>query len=73
VVLFPEGPEGAHKLTNPDPGPARLMILSNTDDPSVGFYPDSDKIGVWPPGIIFRVGDQVDYYVDELEAPPDRQ
>jgi uncharacterized cupin superfamily protein len=67
VVLFPEGPDGAHKLTNPDAGTARVMILSNTDDPSVGFYPDSDKIGVWPPGIIFRLGDEVDYYLGEVE------
>jgi uncharacterized cupin superfamily protein len=68
VVLFPEGPQGAHKLTNTEPGIARIMILSNTDDPSVGFYPDSAKIGVWPPGLIFREADAVDYYVGEADA-----
>jgi uncharacterized cupin superfamily protein len=67
VILFPEGPDGAHKLTNPDAETARIMILSNTDDPSFGFYPDSDKIGVWPPGLIFRLGDQVDYHLGEVE------
>jgi len=68
LVLFPEGPEGAHKLTNTDPGTARIMIMSNIDDPSVGFYPDSAKIGVWPPGLIFREADAVDYYVGEADA-----
>jgi uncharacterized cupin superfamily protein len=65
VVLFPEGPEGAHRLTNPDPGTVRIMILSNTDDPSVGFYPDSGKIGIWPPGSIYRLADEVDYFLGE--------
>jgi uncharacterized cupin superfamily protein len=62
VVLFREGPDGAHKLTNRCPGLARIMILSNTDDPSVGFYPDSGNIGIWPPGSIFRTSDEVGYY-----------
>jgi uncharacterized cupin superfamily protein len=65
VVLFPEGPEGAHRLTNPDPETVRIMILSNTEDPSVGFYPDSGKIGIWPPGAIFRLADEVDYWAAE--------
>ena len=65
VVLFPEGPEGAHRLTNLEPGTARIMILSNTDDPSVGFYPDSGKIGIWPPGSIYRLADEVDYFLGE--------
>jgi uncharacterized cupin superfamily protein len=65
VVLFPEGPEGAHRLTNPGLGTARIMILSNTDDPSVGFYPDSGKIGIWPPGNIYRLADEVDYFLGE--------
>jgi len=75
VVLFPEGPDGAHKLTNRDPGLARIMILSNTDDPSVGFYPDSAKIGIWPPGSIFRQSDEVDYYLGETvtETAPETE
>ena len=44
------------------------MIMSNIDDPSVGFYPDSAKIGVWPPGLIFREADAVDYYVGEADT-----
>jgi uncharacterized cupin superfamily protein len=50
VVVFPEGPDGAHKLTNPDPGTARIMILSNTDDPSVGSTPTATRSGYGRPG-----------------------
>jgi hypothetical protein len=31
----------------------------------VAVYPDSDKIGVWPPGKLFRAGDAVDYWEGE--------
>lgn len=61
VVCFPEGPEGAHDVT----GPARVAMLSNTDDPSNAAYPDSDKLGMWPPGKLFRAGDAVDYFEGE--------
>jgi uncharacterized cupin superfamily protein len=47
VVCFPEGPGGAHKLTNRTEQTARVMILSTTGRPAVAVYPDSDKIGVW--------------------------
>jgi uncharacterized cupin superfamily protein len=65
VVIFPEGPEGAHKVTNKTEEPVRVAIFSTKIDPSVAIYPDSDKIGVWPPGKIFRLGDAVDYWTDE--------
>jgi uncharacterized cupin superfamily protein len=65
VVGFPEGPDGAHKLTNRTEALVRYMIFSNTDDPSVAFYPDSGKIGVWPPGKLFVESDAVDYWVGE--------
>jgi uncharacterized cupin superfamily protein len=67
VVLFPEGEEGAHKVTNAAGGVARVAILSNTDDPSIGIYPDSGKIGFWPAGKTFRLADEVDYYDGEVE------
>jgi uncharacterized cupin superfamily protein len=65
VVVFPEGPEGAHKLTNRTDEPVRIAIFSTKNDPDVTIYPDSDKIGVWPPGKIFRLGDAVDYFDGE--------
>lgn len=61
VVCFPAGPEGAHDVT----GPARIGILSTKRDPAVAIYPDSDKLGAWPPNKIFRLGDAVDYFEGE--------
>ena len=66
LVLFPEGEEGAHKVTNRGEGVARIAVLSNTDDPSVGIYPDSNKIGVWPPGKLFRLADEAGYWEGEI-------
>jgi uncharacterized cupin superfamily protein len=66
VVCFPEGPEGAHKVTNHRRETARIAIVSTKHDPSIAVYPDSDKIGVWPPGKLFRAGDAVDYWDGEL-------
>ncbi|MBV9473783.1 MAG: cupin domain-containing protein [Solirubrobacterales bacterium] len=65
VVCFPEGPAGAHKLTNHGEALVRVLMLSTTLEPSVAIYPDSAKIGVWPPGKLFRERDAVEYYEDE--------
>lgn len=65
LTVFPEGPEGAHKVTNDTQQTVRILMLSNTTDPSVAFYPDSGKIGVWPPGKLFRLADERDYYDGE--------
>jgi uncharacterized cupin superfamily protein len=48
VACFPEGPEGAHKLSNRGEDTVRLVMLSTKGEPGVAVYPDSDKIGVWP-------------------------
>jgi uncharacterized cupin superfamily protein len=62
VVCFPDGPEGAHGIT----GPGRVLILSATDGPAgAAEYPDSDKVGVRPPGKIFRLADATDYWEGE--------
>jgi uncharacterized cupin superfamily protein len=66
AVCFPSGPEGAHKLTNNTDETVRLMILSTKHEPTVAFYPDSLKIGIWPPGKLFREDDAVDYWEGEL-------
>jgi uncharacterized cupin superfamily protein len=65
IVCFPEGPDGAHKVTNRRQETARIAILSTKHEPSIAIYPDSDKIGVWPPGKLFRLGDAVDYWAGE--------
>ena len=46
VVCFPEGPEGAHKVTNHGDETVRVMILSTRQTPVVFVYPDSDKLAV---------------------------
>jgi uncharacterized cupin superfamily protein len=66
LVCFPEGPSGAHKLTGRGDEPARLIIFSTVHDPATAVYPDSGKIGVWPPGKLFREADAVDYWEREV-------
>jgi uncharacterized cupin superfamily protein len=66
TVCFPRGPDGAHKVTNRHPQPARIMILSTKHDVGISVYPDSNKVGVWPPGKLFRLDDEVDYWDGEL-------
>ena len=66
LVLFPEGPDGAHKVTNRGDDHVRVAIASNKAEPGVAVYPDSGKIGVWPPGKLFRLADAVDYFEGEV-------
>jgi uncharacterized cupin superfamily protein len=66
VVCFAEGPEGGHKLTARGDETVRLMIFSTVHDPAVVVYPDSGKVGVWPPGKLFRESDAVDYWEGEV-------
>ena len=47
LVCFPEGPAGAHKVTNRTDGTARVLILSTKTPLNVAVYPDSDKIGIF--------------------------
>jgi uncharacterized cupin superfamily protein len=61
VAVFPDGPEGAHDVT----GPGRVAMMSTKIDPSGSVYPDSNKIGIWPPGKLFKLDDAVDYFEGE--------
>jgi uncharacterized cupin superfamily protein len=61
VVCFPTGPEGAHQLR----GPGIVLMLSASRPLEVIEYVDSGKVGVRPPGKIFRAGDEVDYWEGE--------
>jgi uncharacterized cupin superfamily protein len=65
VVCFPEGPDGAHKVTNRHPETVRIAIFSTKSTLGIAVYPDSNKIGVWPPGKLFRLDDSVDYWEGE--------
>jgi uncharacterized cupin superfamily protein len=69
LVCFPGGPDGAHAVR----GPGRVVIFSGVaaaGAASISVYPDSDKLGVRPPGggpdrLAFRRGDAVDYWDGE--------
>ena len=71
LVLFPVGPEGAHGIRNAGEATARVLMFSNLAALAATVYPDSDKIGVFPPGErhLFNRGDAVDYYHGEESGP----
>jgi uncharacterized cupin superfamily protein len=66
LVCFPEGPEGAHKVTNRTDETVRIMILSTKAWPAIAIYPDSDKVGVWTEDqaddVMVRRESDVDYW-----------
>lgn len=62
----PAGEEGAHKVTNRTDEPARIVIWSNRSHPGTTVYPDSNKVGAWPPGKLFKLDDAVDYFEGEV-------
>jgi uncharacterized cupin superfamily protein len=61
AVCFPTGPEGAHQLT----GPGSVLLISASRTPESTEYPDSGKVGVRPPGKVFRAADAADYWEGE--------
>ena len=65
-VFFADGPDGAHKVTNRTEETLRVAILSNKGDPGAAVYPDSEKVGIWPPGHLFRKADEVGYWEGEV-------
>ena len=69
IVCFPEGPEGAHKVTNKTEQTVRVLMVSTKMNPSVAVYPDSDKLGVWTGNeadhVIVRRSSDVDYWDGE--------
>jgi uncharacterized cupin superfamily protein len=48
IVFFPDGPEGAHKVTNRSQAVAQVMMFSTRNNPAFAVYPDSNKIGIFP-------------------------
>ena len=61
VVCFPTGAAGGHQLR----GPGRVLMLSASRSPESSEYPDSGKVGVRPPGKVFRLADAADYWEGE--------
>lgn len=67
LTCFRDGPEGAHKLTNPGPGTARFLVVSTRVRPAGWAYPDSGKVGFSAPGesLVFRRDSAVGYWDGE--------
>jgi uncharacterized cupin superfamily protein len=69
MVAFPEGPEGAHKVTNNTDADLRVLMWANIAPIGGCVYPDSDKVMFNPPDkrdhILVERSSHVDYWVGE--------
>jgi uncharacterized cupin superfamily protein len=63
MVVFPEGPNGAHQLINESAAVTRVLILSTMREPYGCAYPDSGKLSTL--GGIFKLTETVDYWDGE--------
>ena len=63
MVMFPEGPGGAHQLINESAAVTRVLILSTMREPYGCAYPDSGKLSTL--GGIFKVTETLDYWDGE--------
>jgi len=70
VVVFPPGPQGAHRMTNTGTEPLRYVDLDTTADPDGCHYPDSGKTAIISARgyAMWRDADTVDYYEGEPDA-----
>jgi uncharacterized cupin superfamily protein len=68
VVVFPEGPAGAHQVINRSGERCRVLVLSSKAPVAIIRYPDSGKIGLWSQlsgQTILRDGPELDYWDGE--------
>lgn len=63
MILFSEGPDGAHQLINESAAVTRVLILSTMREPYGCAYPDSGKLSTL--GGIFKLTETVDYWDGE--------
>jgi uncharacterized cupin superfamily protein len=63
MVVFPEGPDGAHQLINESAAATRVLILSTMREPYGCAYPDSGNLSTL--GGVFRLAEAVDYWDGE--------
>jgi uncharacterized cupin superfamily protein len=72
TVCFPEGPDGAHKVTNRTEDRVRVLMFSTVNHPAIAVYPDSDKFGVITGNaedrLFVKRESNVDYYEGERHA-----
>lgn len=48
LMRFAPGPSGAHQVMNRGGTKAKLLLFSTAALPSIGVYPDTNTIGIWP-------------------------
>jgi uncharacterized cupin superfamily protein len=65
AAFFPGDESGAHKVTNRTDETVRLAMFSTAPYLNVAVYPDSEKVGSWPPGKIFTLDSAVEYFHGE--------
>jgi uncharacterized cupin superfamily protein len=69
VVVFPEGPAGAHQVWNATDEPVRVVLFSSKSPVAVVHYPDSGKVGIWSQGegyqAMLRDEPKLDYWDGE--------
>jgi uncharacterized cupin superfamily protein len=73
IAVFPEGPEGAHAISNDTDEPCRVLILSSKAPIAVVHYPESGKVGIWTRAgggyqTMLRADATVDYWEGESES-----
>ena len=69
VAVFPEGPAGAHKVSNRTDEPCRVLLLSSKSPLAIVHYPDSGKVGLWSQDegyqAMLRIEPKLDYWEGE--------
>jgi uncharacterized cupin superfamily protein len=69
VVVCPEGPAGAHQVSNRSDEPCRVLILSSKSPLAIVHYPDSGKVGLWSESegyqALLRTEPRLDYWEGE--------
>jgi uncharacterized cupin superfamily protein len=65
IVSFPTRANAAHKIVNRTSAPCTLLMVANTDDRDVCFYPNSHKLLVEKTGHLVRDRPSLDYYDGE--------
>jgi uncharacterized cupin superfamily protein len=64
-VVFTTEPFGAHRLSNETDVPCTVLMIANTEEGDVCFYPDSKKFVVEATGTLVRAEPQLDYFDGE--------
>jgi uncharacterized cupin superfamily protein len=65
VVAFATNARGAHKVHNATAEPCTILMIANTSEHDVCYYPDSDKVLVETTGLMVRASPALDYFDGE--------